>query len=118
MAGTGVGTTTGAGTYASGTVVSLTATPNGGSVFAGWSGNADCTDGSVTGEREQDLHRDLQHRSGAASEWAVSPHGRPDVHALRDTIALDPRRGPPFARRQQGHYVDVGLNPETSYISG
>ena len=34
--------------YASGTVVTLTATPAGGSTFAGWSGDADCSDGSVT----------------------------------------------------------------------
>ena len=34
--------------YNSGTVVNLTATAASGSTFAGWSGNADCTDGSVT----------------------------------------------------------------------
>jgi YD repeat-containing protein len=34
--------------YASGSGVALTAIPLGGSVFAGWSGNADCSDGSVT----------------------------------------------------------------------
>ncbi|GIW43124.1 MAG: hypothetical protein KatS3mg077_0406 [Candidatus Binatia bacterium] len=34
--------------YADSTMVTLTATPNSGSTFAGWSGNADCTDGSVT----------------------------------------------------------------------
>ena len=34
--------------YASGKVVTLTATPATGSTFAGWSGNADCMDGSVT----------------------------------------------------------------------
>ena len=35
-------------TLNSGTVVTLTATPASGSSFAGWTGNADCTDGSVT----------------------------------------------------------------------
>ena len=34
--------------YASGTNVTLTATPLAGSTFAGWSGHADCSDGSVT----------------------------------------------------------------------
>ncbi|MBI4844423.1 MAG: InlB B-repeat-containing protein, partial [Nitrospirae bacterium] len=34
--------------YNPGTVVTLTATPAAGSTFAGWSGNADCTDGIVT----------------------------------------------------------------------
>jgi len=35
-------------TYASGTLVNLNANPAVGSVFAGWSGDADCNDGSVT----------------------------------------------------------------------
>ncbi len=47
-AGTGTGTTTGAGNYTSGTAVTLTASAAAGSVFVGWSGDADCTDGSVT----------------------------------------------------------------------
>jgi prepilin-type N-terminal cleavage/methylation domain-containing protein len=34
--------------YTDGTVVALTASPSGGSTFAGWSGDADCSDGSVT----------------------------------------------------------------------
>ncbi|MCI2431407.1 CSLREA domain-containing protein, partial [Candidatus Acetothermia bacterium] len=34
--------------YPFNTVVTLTATPSGGSTFAGWSGDADCSDGSVT----------------------------------------------------------------------
>ncbi len=35
-------------TFASGSAVALTATPASGSVFAGWSGTADCSDGSIT----------------------------------------------------------------------
>lgn len=34
--------------YLSGSVISMSATPAGDSVFAGWSGDADCSDGSVT----------------------------------------------------------------------
>lgn len=34
--------------YSRGTIVNLIATPAAGSVFAGWSGNADCNDGVVT----------------------------------------------------------------------
>lgn len=34
--------------YINGTQVNLSATPSAGSVFSGWSGHADCTDGSVT----------------------------------------------------------------------
>jgi hypothetical protein len=58
-AGTGTGTVTSSpagincgstcsGTFSSGTSVTLTATPAADSIFAGWSGDADCSDGSVT----------------------------------------------------------------------
>jgi len=46
--GTGSGSTTGGGTYAYNTVVPISATASTGSTFSGWTGNADCTDGSVT----------------------------------------------------------------------
>ena len=56
-AGTGSGTVTATGincgtdcseSYTSGTTITLTASPAAGSTFAAWSGDADCTDGSVS----------------------------------------------------------------------
>ncbi len=56
-AGNGTGTVTATGidcgadcseAYNTGTPVTLTATPDTGSTFSGWSGDADCSDGSVT----------------------------------------------------------------------
>src|SRR5690349_3922869 len=58
-AGTGTGTvssspsgincgSTCSGTFNSSTIVTLSATPASGSVFAGWTGDADCSDGSLT----------------------------------------------------------------------
>jgi len=59
LAGNGAGTVTSSPTgitcgndctevYPQGTMVTLTATPSTGSVFAGWSGDPDCSDGVVT----------------------------------------------------------------------
>jgi hypothetical protein len=66
-AGTGSGTVTvnpgtlnwigniGTASYSSGTSVALTATPSfGGSIFAGWSGDPDCTDGIVILSADKD----------------------------------------------------------------
>ncbi|HSD83338.1 MAG TPA: hypothetical protein VLG46_05750 [Anaerolineae bacterium] len=49
MIGSGVITpTVGAHPYLSGTVVPLSASPEAGWQFSGWSGDVDCADGSVT----------------------------------------------------------------------
>jgi hypothetical protein len=46
--GNGSGTLNGAGNYDPGTVVAISAVADPGSTFGGWSGDADCPDGSVT----------------------------------------------------------------------
>src|SRR5439155_17995764 len=46
--GSGTGTTTGAGVYPDGTLVTLLATPAAGSTFSGWLGDGTCPTGSIT----------------------------------------------------------------------
>ena len=58
--------------YTDGTVVTLTATPNSGSEFTGWSGDADCSDGRVT------MDSDIT----CAAAFALIP---PTQHSLRVT---------------------------------
>lgn len=81
-AGTGFGSVTGDGidcggdcgeAYASGTVVTLTASPDAGSVFVGWSG--DCTGAVATCEVTMDAARSVVANFSAAFRLTVSKEG-------------------------------------------
>ena len=64
-AGTGTGNVTGAGTYNDGETATVTATPNAGSTFAGWSGpnGAECTTGRCSWMRIRVAPRPLRSSS-------------------------------------------------------
>jgi uncharacterized delta-60 repeat protein len=73
-AGTGTGTVTATGincgadcseAYTNGTAVTLTATADSGSTFAGWSGDADCSDGSVTMDANKNCTATFNTTSGS-----------------------------------------------------
>jgi hypothetical protein len=84
-----VGSTSGdcAESYAHGTSVTLTATPNSGSTFTGWSGHADCTERRGDYGRGQDLHSHVRlsqsHPDGGGRGARAVARWRPRGSAAR-----------------------------------
>jgi len=61
--------------YNSGTVVTLTSTPAAGSTFAGWSGNVDCVDGSVTVNANKTCTAAFNVSSSSTANTVIAPNG-------------------------------------------
>jgi hypothetical protein len=87
-AGAGSGTVTGAGTYAPGATVTLSATPTAGSTFAGWTGSAVCPSGSATS-----FTMPAAATTCTATFNAPSGGGTPPSNSVTWTPILKPVRG-------------------------
>jgi uncharacterized repeat protein (TIGR02543 family) len=93
--GTGSGTVTpdvGVHSYAEGTVVTLEATADTGSTFEGWSGDADCADGSVTMSADKTCTATftLLSPSGSATSSAIPSNATPSIgQQIVVTISID-----------------------------
>ncbi len=99
--GTGSGTLTPAGTttQTAGAVVALSATPATSSLFSGWSGDADCTDGSVTMTANKSCTGTFTLKSftltaSAGANGTLSPSGSVSVdYGTNRTFTITPNAG-------------------------
>ena len=75
-------------TYAGGTVVVLNAVAANGSVFSGWSGNADCTDGEVTLNANISCVATFTLGSGTSSRKILQTESVVSTHSQGDKIGV------------------------------
>ncbi len=76
--------------YNSGTMVTMTATPDVGSVFGGWTGNSDCSDGQVTMNADKTCTAIFNVPDTQAPTIPQNVQGTPDPNQCKITLTWDP----------------------------
>lgn len=107
-----------------GTVVSLAATPDPGSTFAGWTGDPDCTDGSIicnaTFAPAPDADIDGDGVSNTSDVCGLTRPGDPVDPATGCSIAqlcpCEAPRGMTVPWRNHGQYVSCVANSAESFV--
>ncbi len=124
--GTGAGTVTATGincgtdcseAYGEGTVVTLTATPSTGSLFAGWSGDPDCLDGTVTMTADKTCNAIFNLAPDLSGSWTWIRKSGPDkrgIYKVSGSLSLSNTGAVPA----NNAVVNVYLSDNSTYEPG
>ncbi len=124
--GTGAGTVTATGincgtdcseAYGEGTVVTLTATPSTGSLFAGWSGDPDCLDGTVTMTADKTCNVIFNLAPDLSGSWTWIRKSGPDrrgIYKVSGSLSLSNTGAVPA----NNAVVNVYLSDNSTYEPG